>query len=644
MRWVNNYGEHILKTLIARSPKIPHFRRLSNPSYPVNGFAVKASGGYPRVPRPDPSVRRYPGAGMRATLLQPPYMPGQVLRPMFPGSPPSAFYRINPMPMAPPGSEQLSPTGGGAAGQPLLINNAITGMEAAPGFVVPTQPQQAPTGIMIYQPPTCAQLSSEDPPYPQPTLLPANENSSSESNHLQFLLISSASHLVSEVNESVLSTTSHVSAPLTHPQVPTPLPANLYIPAPLSGQSSKLVSEVSPTAVIAPSGQGIPPTVYQANHQMPLGSHQLSMLGVQQLPPSAVALPNQDHAFLPVSAAQMPPRYADNPLTAIPLAPVRMADAGPLLPNPLQSILPPRLPPPPPAPHLASNLLGHLKQTGTSGLSQLQSNLRKETLCKHYVAGHGQCPYEDKCWFAHPDPIRWGSKVTPMVSPRVSSQGSPLHAPPVPSHNMWLANQNVVMAGMPQFMMASPPQSPLNPGVLSLPNQPRPAYPVMTNQQQWPVMFVRPPQWDETPAYGQGPMFPVPPNSTVPQAVSVPQNIVLKFDLFTELNIRDNNYTVLNVSQLASRADHFYVSYSSHVLDYKILFGSNRPSMDRCYLIDKKSVNDVVTCVHCSSQQQAILVVGTEMGCISTCDLKRGMRHGMMTEVCKAIPQVGVLV
>ena len=630
----------MLKILIARSPKIPHVRRLSNP-LPTNGFGGNTLlGSRPRGPRLDTSPskpRRYGVTNMRATLLQPPYMPGQIVRPVFQGSPTSAFYRINPMP--PPlahNSDQLSPTGGAgrALGSPLAINNVVGGMDNVPSIVVPIPQQQGPPGVMVYQP-TAGQLQpSNENLQQQPStgLLSSSESLNVNSSNIQFPLSSSSSHRISEVTEGAS-------------------PASSLVPTHLQIQSSKLVSEVSPTAVIVPSGQNLPQAVFQANHQMGMEAHQVSVLGPGHLP-STVSLANQEHALLPSTGAQIPAHYGDNPsgVANAPPVPTRMADTGPLLPNPPQPIIP-QYPPPT---RMGSSIPGHYSKQQSFSSTQ-HANLRKETLCKHYVSGQGQCPYGDKCWFAHPDPInsqqspqRWASKVaTSVYSPSMSSQGSPLHTP-IPGQNLWMTNQNVVMAGMPQFVMASPPQSPLNTGVVTVPsahlgalNQPRATYPLMANQQQWPLLLVRPPQQNDIQLHGQGSAFATMTSSTAASSgVSAPQNPVLRFDLLTDLKIRDNNYTVSNITQLASRADHFYVSYNSQVLDYKILFGSNRPSNDRCYLTEKRSLYDNVSCVHCSHQQQALLVIGTEMGNVSMWDLRRGVGHGNVTEVCKSMPIV----
>ena len=587
---------------------------------------------------------------MRATLLQPPYMPGQIVRPMFQGSPTSAFYRINPMP--PPlafSADQLSPTGGvgGALGSPLAINNIVGGMDNVPNIVVPIPRQQGPRGIMVYQPTTGQfQSSTENLQHQQstPGLLTSTESLNVNSSNVQFPLSSSPGHRIGEVTDSASPAISHV-------------------PTPLQVQSSKLVSEVSPTAVIVPSGQSLPQAVFQANHQIGMEAHQMSVLGPGHIP-SAVSLANQEHALLPSTSAQIPVHYGENPsgVSNAPPAPTRTADTGPLLPNPPQPIIP-QFPHPV---RMGVNLPGHYskqqQQPYTSGPAQQNPNLRKDTLCKHYIAGQGQCPYGEKCWFAHSDPTsslqspqRWASKVaTSVYSPTMSSQASPLHTP-VPGHNLWMTNQNVVVAGMPQFVMASPPQSPLNTGVVTVPsahlgsvptlNQPRATYPLMANQQQWPLLFVRPPppQRNDNQLQGQGSAFATMTNSaTAASGVSVPQNPVLRFDLLTDLKIRENDYTVSNITQLASRADHFYVSYNSQVLDYKIMFGSNRPSSDRCYLTEKRSLYDNVSCLHCSRQQQALLVIGTEMGNISMWDLRRGMAHGNVTEVCKTMSIVSV--
>ena len=155
VRWVQNYGEHILKTLIARSPKLPHPRRHSNSMTP-GGVSVTSSinghgsangtsvGGGVRPPRP-PSVGRSNKYGSREGMLVPPaYLPSTSFRPpTYPllGSPTNVYYGMVPTLSA---VGQMSPTGTGGSG--------TAGYPAAAGAVGGI-PGVNPAGVLVQVPP-----------------------------------------------------------------------------------------------------------------------------------------------------------------------------------------------------------------------------------------------------------------------------------------------------------------------------------------------------------------------------------------------------------------------------------------------------------------------------------------------------------
>ena len=417
VRWIYTYGEHILKTLIARSPKIPHTRRLSNPGTPPNGTTTMIR---PRIPKLSdnlvPRPYRYGVLGPRASL--PPLIP--IPYPM--SSAP--IYRMPQHNVGP-----LSPTtiGGGVPhmGSPLhnvgvhethpnvLLplhhqpnfmfygphSDKIPLMQSAPGLLQQASGLvQQPPGILQQIPPGLIQ-------HPPPAI--ARQSSNESFNAQQFLHSSSPTHLVAEVTEG---------AHPINPQLPP---------------RSNLVSEVSPTPVIMPTPQNI--SMLGHTHQnMALDAHQLSVLG----PGHMTALGNHEQALLPLTTAQVPP-HNDTISRQIP---IRGGNSGPLLPNP-----PVMSHHPPP-----------------------QNNHRKETVCKFYVSSAGLCPYGEKCWFAHPEPIGSIRSPTHRVYPESVSSAAAGYGSRGTLGTVAQAGQTVWMNGqmVQQFGMTSPPQSPLSTGAV----------------------------------------------------------------------------------------------------------------------------------------------------------------------------------
>ena len=106
VRWVQNYGEHILKTLIARSPKLPHPRQYSNSMIPgargtaggavastlnghggSNGASAAGSigGRPPQAPNSGGRTNKFGGGGSSrgegGMLVPPTYLPAASFRP-----------------------------------------------------------------------------------------------------------------------------------------------------------------------------------------------------------------------------------------------------------------------------------------------------------------------------------------------------------------------------------------------------------------------------------------------------------------------------------------------------------------------------------------------------------------------------------
>ena len=143
---------------------------------------------------------------------------------------------------------------------------------------------------------------------------------------------------------------------------------------------------------------------------------------------------------------------------------------------------------------------------------------------------------------------------------------------------------------------------------------------------------------------------PLLPNAPLPPGAFTPiADPILKFFLLADVTLvlpGDHSQVVSKISQLATRADHFYVSFNVHICDYKVLFGGNRPHQKSFSLIECRTFLEAITCVHSSKTQQSLLVIGTELGCIYTWDVKRApgvqymFPHGTLSQVNS--PEAGV--
>ena len=253
-----------------------------------------------------------------------------------------------------------------------------------------------------------------------------------------------------------------------------------------------------------------------------------------------------------------------------------------------------------------------------------QMNHRKEILCRHFISRHGHCPYGEKCWFAHIDP-------NPSVHPRdfapipqtTAPPSTPLHIQVPPPAHGW--NPNV-----PMQYVASPPQSPLDGAYLASADpstgvrapilHPSPPYHFPG---QPPILVWQPPP-------GRGPRnIPLLPSIRPP--IPIPIDPTLQFSLLSEVVVMSESPEggpIRSVSQLTTRADHFYISYENKVRDYKILFSGQRNHQESWMLQDTFSFSHRVTCLHSSRQQQYLLLVGTESGSVYTCLLKKGNQYG----------------
>ena len=266
----------------------------------------------------------------------------------------------------------------------------------------------------------------------------------------------------------------------------------------------------------------------------------------------------------------------------------------------------------------------------------LQLNNRKEVLCRYFIAGQGHCPYGEKCWFAHLEFNR-PREFAPMPQTTVPA---PLHVQ-VPSHQtQWNPNA-------PVQYLTSPPQSPLNGAYLASADPSSVRTPILHPSPHYPFQG-QPPILVWQPSPGRGPQnFPLLPSIRPPLPVAIPVDPTLRFGLLSEVIVTSDGPDggpVRNISQLATRADHFYVSYENKVRDYKILFSGQRTHQESWTLHDTFSFTHRVTCLHSSRQHQYLLLVGTEAGAVYSCSLRRGNQYGqpsLISHVCSVEVSIG---
>lgn len=377
----------------------------------------------------------------------------------------------------------------------------------------------------------------------------------------------------------------------------------------------------------------------------------------------------------------MPPPVQPLPLSVMGTG--QRSESEPLLPNP-------PIPPLHPAKHVTSVAAGGSGSMGGASSSSSSSSSgghggqnqssRKEIPCKHFLAG--TCPFGEKCWFAHLQPIQRGESGVGGASSdasRLSSaaSGGPLHVQIPP--NLWINNPNMLY-DFSRLAVASPPHSPLSSSLLSasgggvgarppiLPTlvRPRAYYPNFPGQQ--PLLLVRPPT-----AGTATTLFPATAAAIAAGSIGVgaagvagvqgmagypffhhagqypslqPQvNPILRFNLLSEVTVKqqvDNQEMVVtNITKMITRADHIYVAYGQLIHDYKILFGGNRSFQESSVLCERKVISEPISCLHFSKQQSSLMVIGTVVGSIYTWDVRKGAPGGVITSAHK--PEVGRL-
>lgn len=325
---------------------------------------------------------------------------------------------------------------------------------------------------------------------------------------------------------------------------------------------------------------------------------------------------------------------------------VQRNESEPLLPNP-------PIPPLQPAKHVTSVAAGSGGGAGGGGSSSSShhgnQSSKKEIPCKHFIAG--TCPFGEKCWFAHLEPImaqqlpqREGAGSRQLSS--ASSGPLQVQIPP----NMWINNPNVLL-DLSRFAVPSPPQSPLNstlvtgnrPPILPTLVRPRAYYPGFSGQQQ--LLFVRQPGGAVFPAgvqgVGGGAGYPFYAHTSQYPSLPPQVNPILKFNLLSEVVVKQQidggqEMLIKNITDMVTRADHFYIAYGQVIHDYKILFGGNRSFQESSLLVEKKLIAETISCLHFSKQQPSMVVIGTAFGSIYTWDIRKGATGGMVTSAHKA--------
>ena len=434
-----------------------------------------------------------------------------------------------------------------------------------------------------------------------------------------------------------------------------------------------------------PQHQQQPPLMAQFHHHLPHHLHQ----GIISTTGGGVGEGNSSGGLVGTTTGTgapnlplMPPPSVQ-PLSLSVMGTGQRSESEPLLPNP-------PIPPLHPAKHVTSVAAGGSGSVGGASSSSSSSSSgghgsqnqssRKEIPCKHFLAG--TCPFGEKCWFAHLQPIQRGEGGVGASSDasRLSSaaSGGPLHVQ-IP-HNLWINNPNMLF-DFSRFAVASPPQSPITSSLLSasggaagtrppiLPTlvRPRAYYPNFPGQQ--PLLLVRPPGGATTTVFpataaaiaagGVGGVgaagvtgiggvqgmagYPFFHHAGQYPSLQPQVNPILKFNLLSEVTIKqqvDNQEMVVtNITKMITRADHIYVAYGQLIHDYKILFGGNRSFQESSALTERKMISETVSCLHFSKQQPTLMIIGTVVGSIYTWDVRKGVGGGVVTSAHK--PEVG---
>ena len=282
------------------------------------------------------------------------------------------------------------------------------------------------------------------------------------------------------------------------------------------------------------------------------------------------------------------------------------------------------LPPPLPLPVIDQGLVptSHSFENG----NPRKPHPRRYEICRYYFTG-GVCPFGDKCWFVHPDSKDLGGVATPPISPLqqvwhpaalvdqsgLASTGPVASTGPISPTAWRFSGRYLPMSLRPTFPPPPLPSagntSTVAAGLFRSP------YTIFPNR------FFHPPP---------PPPYPQPQASGGGQAMHSISDPVLRFKLLSELAISGN----VQLSQLAVRADHFYLSLDQSLCDYRILFGGGRTYSDSTCLIVEQGFSHRVTCLHSSKSQSLLVLVGLENGAIYSWDpRKNGSNNSSLTVV-----------
>ena len=597
IRWVQNYGEHILKTLIARSPKLPHPRRLPHnvPMPPQNGNPMVGMP-RPRLSRQDSGGKglHFEGGTMGGGMLHPSYQHRPFLQHglhLGGTSPTTAFYNVlpqNPSQLSPPNVSSSSAVnaqvsgGEGGGGNGNFQRGLLVRM---PPGLAQTNPQSGLGQGMVVMPPIPMAPLSVHPPSHQ--AVPLTQPSSPVLLHSQNSVAKTddmgggggggggveMGHYQPPQTQSLMSTLNPLMATSAHPSSCSP--GHLVHQPGTMGGAGRV------------SGPGQYHSMLGSTHSLPPSSNQF----LPSLPPSS-----SNNLLTHITPSNPPPppppQNMAGPHSVPANAKILGGELEPLLPNPpLPSTatfhpLVPSMHTPPPPPH---GLAPHVHQSHQPGsfpgglgivpmpqqqLQQPQNPVslspRSEVVCRHFT--RGMCPFGEKCWFAHPLMPMAGldghnGQVPPVQGLGASSNPNVQMCPPP----FWLNNPP-----MDYTALTSPPQSPINPAMMPRPPMApgsmfRP-HSCMAYPNQQPFMFFRGGLMGNPRNAGSNlAMLPASP-------IPMPSNPHLNFFLLSRVILQSGEGVgpVQAVSQLATYADQFFVTFESLLVTYKIIFGGNR--------------------------------------------------------------------
>ncbi len=254
----------------------------------------------------------------------------------------------------------------------------------------------------------------------------------------------------------------------------------------------------------------------------------------------------------------------------------------------------------------------------------------RDVPCSYFLSGN--CMYGDKCWYSHvvlpTYPVLAAQQ--PLLSPQAGQHAS------VAGHDIYTFPQQPTVE-QNLYYMPSPPQSP----VAFFPNSP--TWPMGGNRSSFIHYPGRMPSGVPHPNNSRFMLtrFPVnPATMRMPHTfmtVNGPQvpkrgELSLKFALTSEIPINSDASQSPSISHLATRGDHFYITFGNVLRDYRILLQQpyKTSTGSQTYsLKDTSTLPQVVSCLYCS-RDTGQLFIGTENGSIYRWDTK----HNERIDVC----------